>query len=411
MSFFEEISSRELWENFLTREEDKDVPDKKTIRTIKSILDTNEYETYNINYFNNFPISTRKELRKFNTSKRRIVYVYPWRHRIVLKAVGFYILSHYNSKFSANSLAYTWGKGVKTAFRQIQSFKLKPTDVVYKNDFSDYFNAINLDILEQKLIKFFKKDRDLVDIMLTLLKEPRVKIDGSNEVRVIDTKGVMAGTPIAGILANVYMHDVDLYMRKHKYKYIRYADDTLIVGDKALHAFQEQLKSLSITFNPKKEETFTIASGITFLGFTYQGRTIRVSDEARDKMKSRMKRRAKWYRKWMIDNNVPKRAALKNYISGINKKFYSPNEDGVDWTQWYLPSINNIEALEYLDTYYVICIRYLDSGTWHRGKKFYNLQYKDIKKLGFKSLVNEYWRIQKNLNKPNEQGEHQGQLK
>ena len=128
-------------------------------------------------------------------------------------------------------------------------------------------------------------------------------------------------------------------------------------------------------------------------------------------MKSRMKRRAKWYRKWMIDNNVPKRAALKNYISGINKKFYSPNEDGVDWTQWYLPSINNIEALEYLDTYYVICIRYLDSGTWHRGKKFYNLQYKDIKKLGFKSLVNEYWRIQKNLNKPNEQGEHQGQLK
>lgn len=411
MSFFEEISSRELWENFLTREEDKDVPDKKTIRTIKSILDTNEYETYDINYFNNFPISTRKELRKFNTSKRRIVYVYPWRHRIVLKAVGFYILSHYNSKFSANSLAYTWGKGVKTAFRQIQSFKLKPTDVVYKNDFSDYFNAINLDILEQKLIKFFKKDRDLVDIMLTLLKEPRVKIDGSNEVRVIDTKGVMAGTPIAGILANVYMHDVDLYMRKHKYKYIRYADDTLIVGDKALHAFQEQLKSLNITFNPKKEETFTIASGITFLGFTYQGRTIRVSDEARDKMKSRMKRRAKWYRKWMIDNNVPKRAALKNYISGINKKFYSPNEDGVDWTQWYLPSINNIEALEYLDTYYVICIRYLDSGTWHRGKKFYNLQYKDIKKLGFKSLVNEYWRIQKNLNKPNEQGEHQGQLK
>ena len=411
MSFFEEISSRELWENFLIREEDKDVPDKKTIRTIKLILDTNEYETYDINYFNNFPISTRKELRKFNTSKRRIVYVYPWRHRIVLKAVGFYILSHYNSKFSANSIAYTWGKGVKTAFRQIQSFKLKPTDVVYKNDFSDYFNAINLDILEQKLIKFFKKDRDLVDIMLTLLKEPRVKIDGSNEVRVIDTKGVMAGTPIAGILANVYMHDVDLYMRKHKYKYIRYADDTLIVGDKALHAFQEQLKSLNITFNPKKEETFTIASGITFLGFTYQGRTIRVSDEARDKMKSRMKRRAKWYRKWMIDNNVPKRAALKNYISGINKKFYSPNEDGVDWTQWYLPSINNIEALEYLDTYYVICIRYLDSGTWHRGKKFYNLQYKDIKKLGFKSLVNEYWRIQKNLNKPNEQGEHQGQLK
>ena len=411
MSFFEEISSRELWENFLIREEDKDVPDKKTIRTIKLILDTNEYETYDINYFNNFPISTRKELRKFNTSKRRIVYVYPWRHRIVLKAVGFYILSHYNSKFSANSIAYTWGKGVKTAFRQIQSFKLKPTDVVYKNDFSDYFNAINLDILEQKLIKFFKKDIDLVDIMLTLLKEPRVKIDDSNEVRVIDTKGVMAGTPIAGILANVYMHDVDLYMRKHKYKYIRYADDTLIVGDKALHAFQEQLKSLNITFNPKKEETFTIASGITFLGFTYQGRTIRVSDEARDKMKSRMKRRAKWYRKWMIDNNVPKRAALKNYISGINKKFYSPNEDGVDWTQWYLPSINNIEALEYLDTYYVICIRYLDSGTWHRGKKFYNLQYKDIKKLGFKSLVNEYWRIQKNLNKPNEQGEHQGQLK
>jgi len=58
-----------------------------------------------------------------------------------------------------------------------------------------------------------------------------------------------------------------------------------------------------------------------------------------------------------------------------------------------MPNINTIKSIGYLDSYFISCIRYLDSGTWHRGKHYYRLSYKDIKRLGFKSLVEEYYRI------------------
>lgn len=395
MSFFNEIISLELWEEFLERETNKDVPDKKTIKSIESIIKQEEYKNYTKEYFNNFPITTKKELSRYNTSKKRIVYVYPWRHRVVLKGMGYYILRKYNSKFAPNSLAYVWGKGVKTAFRKIEQFKLKPKDIIYKNDFSDYFNAIDLNVLNQKLDNFMSNDEDLIQIIMDLLKEDKVMFKG-NTIS-IPNKGVMAGTPIAGILANIYMHEVDMKMLHKGHRYLRYADDTIVVGKKALEDFQKLLEPLHIKFNPKKEETFTLETGLTFLGFTYEGKTIRISDEARDKMKSRMKRRAKWYRQWMIKNNVPKKVAIRHYIKGINEKLYSRQSDTVDWTQWYLPAINDTEALKYLDLYFVNCIRFLDSGTWHRGRKFYNLQYEDIKKLGFKSLINTYYKIQKQM--------------
>lgn len=393
MSFYKEITSLELWEEFLEREENKDIPDKKTIRSIKSIIKQEEYKTYTKEYFDNFPLSTRKELRRHNTSKRRIVYVYPWRHRMVLKATGYYILRKYNSKFAPNSLAYTWGRGVKTAFNIINKFNLKPRDTIYKNDFSDYFNAIDLDILNDKLYKFMPMEKELIEMIMILLREEKVIFQNHT---VLETrKGVMAGTPISGILANIYMHEVDMAMKRKGHRYLRYADDTIVIGDKALEDFKELLKPLKIEFNPKKEEVFNISTGLTFLGFTYKGKTIRISDEARDKMKSRMKRRAKWYRQWMLKNNVPKNIAIRHYIKGINEKLYSRQSDTVDWTQWYLPAINSTKELKYLDDYYINCIRYLDSGTWHRGKKYYNLQYKDIQKLGFQSLINTYYKIRR----------------
>jgi hypothetical protein len=112
-------------------------------------------------------------------------------------------------------------------------------------------------------------------------------------------------------------------------------------------------------------------------------------------MKSRMKRRAKWYRKWMLDRNVNKTVALKHYIKGINEKLYSYWDDSVNWSLWYLPNINVTDSIKFLDEYFVNCIRYLNSGTWKRGKKYYSLSYQEIKKLGFRSLVNTYYRIKK----------------
>lgn len=394
MSFFEEIIQETIWSDFIVNEQSKVMPDTKLIHEVQNIIDSSRYLSFTQEYFQSFPIPRYHEIKKFNTSKTRNVFIYPKEQNVVLKVLAFYILNNYNNVFVKNSLAYTRGRGVKTAFRTLERFNLKPKDLVYKNDFSDYFNKIDLDILEPKLESFFRShDHSLKDFIMQILRNPETT--HKNHIRIFEQKGVMAGTPISGILANIYMHDVDKLMLKHRFKYLRYADDTLIVGLKALEFFKQELIKLNIDFNYKKSEIYTLETGITFLGFYYKGKTIDISEEAKQKMKSRMKRRARWYRKWMIENNVNKRTAIRHYIKGINQKLYSSWDDSVNWTLWYLPNINVTSSIKYLDDYYVNCIRYLNSGTWKRGKKYYSLKYPDIKKLGFKSLINTYYKMHK----------------
>jgi hypothetical protein len=373
MDYIEFISSEQSW-----------------LETITKILAHKAYIKFNQQYLSDFKLPIKRELKKHNTKKTRTVYVYTGYGMALLKLTAFYILQKYNDKFCENSIAYTRGRSVKTAFTLLKSYKLKPNDTVYKNDFTDYFNSIRVDRLEDKVRIFLEDDQELCDFIIQILKEPRVKSRGA--IIEVPTKGVMAGSPISGILANIYMDDIDKQMLAKGYKYIRYADDTLIVGEEALEYFKSQIKLLDIKLNPKKEEIMNIRDGIDFLGFTFKKGTIDISEKAKDKMKSRLKRRAKWYRQWMLKRNVKKEVAIRDYIKKINYKLFSDQDDSINWSRWYLPNINTKKTLKYLDNYFVDCIRYLDSGTWTKGKSFYRLSYKDIKKLGFRSLVNEYYK-------------------
>ena len=395
MSYLEFLQKRESWEAFLKKEEQREFKDEKLVRQITRLLEKEKYLKFTEAYINKFAYPKVLKLGKYNTSKKRTVYVYPGNYMLILKITSYYIIKKYGKKFSKNSLAYTEGRSVKSAFSLLKKFRLKSTDIIYKNDFSDYFNSIPIDKLDDKIKAFLYDDMDLYCFIMSLLTEPKVRING--KLTEDYNKGVMAGSPIAGILANIYMHEVDVMMKKKRFKYIRYADDTLIIGQEALDFFKEQIEKLDIVFNPKKTKVMSISTGITFLGFEFTGRIIDISKEAKAKMKSRFKRRAKWYRQWMLRKNVKKEVAIRDYIKKINFKLYSDQDDSINWSRWYLPNINTVDSIKFLDNYFVDCIRYLDSGTWTKGKKFYRLSYEEIKKLGFMSLVNEYYKIKKNI--------------
>lgn len=393
MSFYDFVRSKEAWERFIEKEEARDYPDKALIRRVKGILKANAHAGFTERYLADFELPKRLLLSKYNTSKKRTVYVYPGNYRLILKLAAFYILQNYNNKFCRNSIAYIEGRSVKSAFNLLAEYKIKETDVVYKSDFSDYFNSIDIDLLDEKLKVFLNDDYELYELIMRLLREPRVLI--KDKPRIIEQKGVMAGSPIAGILANVFMHDVDEAMLKAKHRYIRYADDTLIVGEEAFKFFNEKIAELNVMLNPKKTKILNINTGITFLGFHHIGKTVDISPDALEKMKSRLIRRARWYRQWMLNNNVNKKVAIRDYIKKINRKLYSDSEDTINWSRWYLPNINTIDSIKYLDLYYVACIRYLNSGTWTRGKHFYSMSYDDMKALGYRSLVNEYYKLKR----------------
>ena len=63
------------------------------------------------------------------------------------------------------------------------------------------------------------------------------------------------------------------------------------------------------------------------------------------------------------------------------------------WNLWYFPVINTTEGLHEIDLYMQQSLRYIATGRYN--KKNYNIRYKDLKKLGYRSLVAEYYKFRK----------------
>ena len=110
-------------------------------------------------------------------------------------------------------------------------------------------------------------------------------------------------------------------------------------------------------------------------------------------MKNRIKRRAIWYRKWQEENHIPSYRVAKDFIKGMNRKFFTRNsEDKTCWMEWYGHNISTDKTLQNIDAYMQQYIRYIISGKNKGYKKNAMIEYVLLKKLGYKSLVNDYWK-------------------
>ena len=113
-----------------------------------------------------------------------------------------------------------------------------------------------------------------------------------------------------------------------------------------------------------------------------------------DKMKDKMRRKAKAILRWKNRRNASDERAISAYIRHFNRKLYdNPNHHEVTWCRWYFPTITTSKSLRILDEYMVSNIRYIATG--RHTKANYNLRYDKIKEMGYRNLVNSYYRYKK----------------
>ena len=70
----------------------------------------------------------------------------------------------------------------------------------------------------------------------------------------------------------------------------------------------------------------------------------------------------------------------------------SPEHD-LTWSLWFFPVINTTASLKVIDSYAQDQLRYIISGK-HTKSRF-NVRYGDLKALGYRSLVHEYYTFEK----------------
>ena len=109
-------------------------------------------------------------------------------------------------------------------------------------------------------------------------------------------------------------------------------------------------------------------------------------------MKGKIKRQANALLRWKNKNGMEADKAMKALINYFNRKFFeSDDPENLTWSRWFFPVINQTEGLNEIDHYLQQYIRFLSTG--RHNKTNYRVDYAQLKALGYRSLVNEYYKF------------------
>lgn len=345
-------------------------------------------------------VPVKKIVNKMGTGKKRVVYSFAPDEMVILKLMAFKLYD-YDGCFSPNCYAFRRGIKASDAIFHIRRAIGDRRLWAYKLDIHDYFNSISIEILLPMLAEMMKDDLPLYHFFEKMLTDNRVEYNGET---ILEKHGVMAGTPTAPFLADVYLKEVDRHFHDAHVIYARYSDDIILFASdhEILMDYKKQmaefLRSYQLEVNPDKERIYSPDEAYEFLGFKCHANDIDISEATLKKMKGKIKRATKSLMRWRIKNNMEPEKAMKGLINHFNRVFFeNDDQETLTWSRWFFPVINQTDGLREIDHYLQQNIRFLSTGKHNKAN--YNIDYAQLKQLGYKSLVNEYYKW-KNFTNP-----------
>ncbi len=393
MSLLDELARRESWEEFYEYKTSLACP-KAFAKELRAFIDAEGYLPVCriIEAGEAFPLPRKSVISKLE-GKKRTVYTYPRAENTVLKKLTWLLLRRYDGLFAPNLYSFRPGRTAKDAVRALRSAALGRELWAYKADVSDYFNSIPVERLLPLLARALGEDRRLYDFLASLLTEERV-VSGGAAVR--EAKGIMAGTPLSAFYANLYLTSLDRRFEALGVPYARYSDDIILFApdragaEKGASEVRAVLEDHGLRLNPAKEEFFDPAEGWVFLGFHCRGSRVDIAPVSVEKLKGKMRRKTRALLRWQARNDRSGEQAARAFLRVFNRKLLeSPPDNDLSWKRWFFPLITTADSLRVIDRYAQDCLRTLLSGKRTKGR--YNVRYEDLKRLGYRSLVHEYY--------------------
>ncbi len=406
MSIIDKLFEKSCWEAFYDYKISHGNISEEDASALRSYIDGGEYipVLQKIRDGEGFSFAKKSLISKSKAGRKRAVYTYAREENYLLKLVTF-LLRDYDYFFSPNLYSFRKDSGVKKATRDILKINDLNGCYVYRADISDYFNSVDVDILLPELESVLVGDEELFELIKGLLKAPFVQYGGE---LIEEKRGIMAGVPLSAFLANFYLRKLDAYFYERDIPYVRYSDDILVFAyseaelKASIDKIKSFLKSRKLRINSEKETVTAPGEKWDFLGFSYCRGVIDISDVSFEKLKSKMRRKARALCRWSGKKNVPGDVAARVFVRKFNAKLYdNPVYNELTWIRWFFPVINTTQSLKAIDGYMQDCIRYIATGK--RTKVRYNFRYEEIKDLGYRSLVNEYYKFRAADDEKNEQ--------
>jgi RNA-directed DNA polymerase len=304
--------------------------------------------------------------------------------RVIQQSIAQKLTSIYEPQFSAFSYGFRPRRNAHQALRQCKDYITQGYVYAVDIDLERFFDTVNHSKLIEVLSRTIKDGR-VVSLIHKYLNAGVMHEDHYEETH----EGVPQGGPLSPLLGNILLNELDWELEKRGHKFVRYADDMVILckshrsAERTMESIVSYIeKTLFLKVNRDKSKVASVKD-IKFLGYTFyqlegKGR-LRIHPRSVTKMKSRIKQLTSRSNGW---GNERRKEALSQYIKG--------------WVQ-YFKLADMRKLLEKTDEWYRRRLRMVIWKQWKRIKtKVANLIKLGINKYKAYEWANTrkgYWHI------------------
>ena len=146
--------------------------------------------------------------------------------KIIQQAILQVLSPIYEEMFSPYSFGFRPNRNIHQAIAQVKEHFMDGYIYVIEIDLSNFFDTINHDRLMSELYKTIKDKQVLRLIRLYLRSD--IIYHGKTVPRDYN-KGTIQGGNLSPLLANIYLHQLDMELSRRGLRFIRYADDVTIL--------------------------------------------------------------------------------------------------------------------------------------------------------------------------------------
>lgn len=214
------------------------------------------------------PLPLLKILVDKGNGEARALCVPTVRDRVVQSAVLQLIEPVLEKEFEDCSFAYRKGRSVKQAVYKIKEYYDQGYHWLADADIDLFFDSVDHDLLLTKFKKFIHDSYILALIELWL----KAEVWDGDSLTVLK-KGIPQGSPVSPILANLFLDELDEELLKKGYKYVRFADDYVVLGKSqeeakgGLQLSKQVLDKLLLRLD--EEQITSFEQGFKFLGVIF----------------------------------------------------------------------------------------------------------------------------------------------
>jgi RNA-directed DNA polymerase len=236
------------------------------------------------------PPLRRVYIKKGNTKKKRPLGIPTVDTRVAQEVIRRLIEPIFEKQFHDNSFGFRPGRNCHQAVERVIDYTKNGFKFVVDIDIKGFFDNIPHDLI-LTLLRSEIADGNILDIIEIFLKS------GVDEDGVITptTRGTPQGGVISPLIGNVVLNYLDWKYEKAGYKFVRYADDVVILcksrkqAENALALTKETLADLGLECSPEKTKISTMAEGFQFLGFDISSQTVTIRQKSREKFEDKIK--------------------------------------------------------------------------------------------------------------------------